>query len=331
MSWFGGIHRMSNQYLRQYTLYISGPKYKVYEGDTEAQTARQITDPLRIKFDITKTILRDPNLAEITIYNLSPNTEREIIQEGTQVVLSAGYLDNQSIIFKGQVFQALRGKENATDYFLKLICLDGDAYLNLAFVSGTILPNNTRQQMAQQILRDSSVDLDSVIVDDLPNTNFIDGSVPTNERAKVVFGDPGKYLDSMSRMGNSSFYIDNNEAKFFNPLSEKGKDDAHLISVDTGLVGLPQQIDYGIEFKCLLNPNMKLGDFIKIDNKIILQQQFNFGEIPYLLDADGIYRIIKIHYSGDSRGPDWYSSVNAITQGGVIPSMLIGQQGNLIL
>ena len=322
---------MSNQYLRKYTLYISGPKYKVYEGDTEAQTAREITDPLRIKFSITKTILRDPNLAEITLYNLSPDTEREIIQEGTQVVLSAGYVDNESIIFKGQVFQALRGKENSTDYFLKLICLDGDAYLNLAFVSGTITPNNTRQQIAQQILRDSSIELDSIIVDSLPNTNFIDGSTSTNERAKVVFGDPSRYLDSMSRMGNSSFYIDNNEAKFFDPLSNEGKTEAHLISVETGLVGLPQQVDYGIEFKCLLNPNIKLGDFIKIDNKIVLQQQFNFGEIPYLLDADGIYRIIKISYSGDSRGQEWYSSINAITQGGVIPSMLIGQQGNLIL
>ena len=101
--------------------------------------------------------------------------------------------------------------------------------------------------------------------------------------------------------------------------------------METGLIGLPQQVDYGIEFKCLLNPNIKLNDFIKIDNKIVLQQQFNFGDIPYLLDADGIYRIIKIHYSGDSQGQEWYSSINAITQGGVIPSMLIGQQGNLIL
>lgn len=321
---------MFNQFLRQYTLYISGPKYKVYGGDSSSVVAREIKDPIRIVFDITKTILRDPNLAEITLYNLSPDTEREIIQEGTQIVLVAGY-EQPGIIFKGQVFQALRGKENGVDYFLKLICLDGDAYMNLAFVSGTITPNSTRQQIAQQVLRDSTIQLDSVVVDNLPNTNFVDGSSPTNERAKVVFGDPSKYLDNISKMGNSSFYIDNNEGRFFNPISTGGKSDAHLLTVETGLIGVPQQVDYGVEAKCLLNPSIRLGDFIKIDNRSVLQQQLTIGQIPYLLDSDGIYRIIKIHYSGDSRGQDWYCDLTTITQGGVIPSMLVGQQGNLIL
>lgn len=322
---------MLKQFLRTYTLYISGPKYKEYEGSVGISIAREISDPIHIKFDITKTILRDANMAEIILYNLSPDTEREIIQEGTQVVLTAGYQNNQSIIFKGQVFQPLRGKENGTDYYLKLICIDGDAYLNLAFVSGTIQPNQTRQQIARQILRDSTVDLDSVVVDDLPNSNFVDGSIPTNERAKVVFGDPSKYLSNISTMGNSTFYIDNNEGRFFNPISVTGSSDAHLINVETGMIGQPQQIDYGIEVTCLLNPNIRLGDFIKIDNKTVILQQFSFGQIPYLLDSDGIYRVIKIHYSGDSRGQDWYSELTAITQGGVVPSMLVGSQGGLIV
>lgn len=321
---------MSNQFLRKYSLYISGPKYSIYGSSSSSVIAREITDPIRITFDIHKSILADPNMAEITLYNLSPSTEREIIQEGTQVVLVAGY-DQPAIIFKGQVFQPLRGKENGTDYYLKLVCIDGDAYLNLAFVSGTIQPNNTRQQIAQQVLRDSTIQLDSVDVADLPNFNAADNSYPTSERAKVVFGDPAKYLKNIAKMGNSTFYIDNNEGRFFDPISTTGRSDAHLINIDTGMVGQPQQVDYGVEVECLLNPNIRLGDFIKIDNKTVIQQQLDFGQIPYLLDPDGIYRVIKIDYVGDSRGTEWYSRITAITQGGVIPSMLIGQQGNLIL
>ena len=320
---------MSNQFLRQYSLYISGPKYSIYGGNSSI-IAREITDPIRITFDINKSILADPNMAEITLYNLSPSTEREIIQEGTQVVLVAGY-NQPAIIFKGQVFQPLRGKENGTDYYLKLICIDGDAYLNLAFVSGTIQPNNTRRQIAEQILRDSTIQLDSVDVMDLPNFNAADSSYPTNERAKVIFGDPAKYLKNIAKMGNSTFYIDNNEGRFFDPISITGRSNAHLINIETGMIGQPQQVDYGVEVNCLLNPNIRLGDFIKIDNKTVIQQQLDFGQIPYLLDPDGIYRVIKISYVGDSRGTDWYSRITAITQGGIIPSMLIGQQGNLIL
>lgn len=318
------------QFLRSYKLYITGPKYTVYEGSSNVE-ARLIEDPIHIQFDITKTILRDPNMAEITLWNLSPDTEREIIQEGTQVILEAGY-DEPGIIFKGQVFQPLRGKLNGTDYFLKLICLDGDAYLNLAFISGTLQSNQTRQQLAQQVLRDSTVDLDSVVMDNLTNTNFIDGSISTNERGKVVFGDPSKYLNNMAKMGNSTFYIDNNEARFFNPTVTNSEiNNAHLIDTTTGMIGVPQQVDYGVEVTTLLNPSIRLGDFIKIDNRSVLQQQFNFGQIPYLLDNDGTYRVIKIHYSGDSRGQDWYSRLTTITQGGVIPSMLIGSTGSMIL
>lgn len=318
------------QFLRSYKLYITGPKYKVYDGSSNVE-ARLIEDPIHIQFDITKTVLRDPNMAEITIWNLSPDTEREIIQEGTQIILEAGY-DELGIIFKGQVFQPLRGKLNGTDYFLKLICLDGDAYLNLAFISGTLQSNQTRQQLAQQVLRDSTISLDSAAIDDLTNTNFIDGSISTSERGKVVFGDPSKYLNSLAKMGNSTFYIDNNEAKFFNPTASSSEiKDAHLVDITTGMVGVPQQIDYGVEVNTLLDPSIRLGDFIKIDNRSVLQQQFSPGQIPYLLDSDGIYRVIKIHYSGDSRGQDWYSRLTTITQGGVIPSMLIGSTGSMIL
>lgn len=323
---------MTKNFLRDYTLFISGPKYKEYSGSNSSQISREITDPIHIKFNITKTILRDANMAEITLYNLNPNTEREIILEGTQVILMAGYKDNKGIIFKGQIFQPLRGKENGTDYYLKLVCLDGDAYLNLAFVSGTIEANSTRKQLAEQIVRAGTIELDSVDTSQLPEYNFVDGSIPSSERAKVVFGDPSKYLQDISRMGNSTFYIDNNQGKFFNPIAENSQiSQAHDINIDTGMIGRPQQIDYGVEIRCLLNPSIFLGDFVKIDNKTVITQQYNYQDIPYLLDEDGIYRVIKINYDGDSRGQNWYCNLMAITQGGVIPSMLIGQYGNLMV
>ncbi|WP_154826381.1 phage tail tip lysozyme [Clostridium butyricum] len=40
------------------------------------------------------------------------------------------------------------------------------------------------------------------------------------------------------------------------------------------------------------------------------------------LDKEGIYRIYKLEFSGDTRGNDWYVTVNAVSQaGGVLPSI----------
>lgn len=323
---------MSEQFIRHYGLYISGPKYKEYGGDS-TQLAREIKDPLRISFEIHKTITREPNRANIKIYNLSPDTEREIIQEGTQIVLSAGY-SQPGVIFKGQVFQPLRNKENGTDYILALNAMDGDAYLNLGFLSGTILSNKSRREIASQILRESNIKLDSAQLDELPETNFVDGSSPKNERAKVIFGEPGKYLSNLSHMGNASFYIDNNEARFFNPIKQIGKDEAHLITTETGMVGMPHQIPYGVRVKCLLNPQIRLGDFIKIDNKSVILQDVSMGDTNYrahLLNTDGVYRVIEIDYSGDYMGDNWFCEISAVTQAGIIPALMNGKFGFMMI
>jgi hypothetical protein len=317
------------QFLRDYTLYISGPKYGVY--GSSRTVARSIKPPLRITFNIYKSVLLEANTCEIVIYNLSPDTEREIIQQGSEVILETGYEGNTGVIFKGQVFQPIRGKENGTDYYLRLLCIDGDAYLNLTWDAETIGPNNTRRQLAEQIMRSSTNQLDSVDVSQLSNNNFIDGSAPTNERSKVVFGCPGKYLNDMAKMSNSTFYVENNTGKFFDPNSTEGMKDAFLINKDTGMIGQPHQIDNGVEVQCLLNPSIKLGDFIKIDNKSVIAKEYEYGSVPYLLDRDGVYRIIKMNAVGDSRGQDWYWNLTTITQAGNTPEMMVGQYGELMV
>ena len=317
------------QFIRNYTLYISGPKYGVY-GNNQT-VARTIKDPIRITFDLYKSVLLEANTCIITIYNLSPDTEREIIQQGSEIILEAGYQENTGIIFKGQLFQPIRGKENGTDYFLRLLCIDGDAYLNLTWDSETLSSNNTRRQLAEQVMRSSTNQLDSVDLSQLPNENFMDGSISMNERSKVVFGCPGKCLNNIAKMSNSTFYVDNNVGKFFNPNSTSGLQNAHLINKETGMINQPRQIDRGVEVRCLLSPEIQLGDFIKIDNKSVIVKEYEYGSIPYLLDRDGIYRIIKMHAVGDSRGQDWYWDLTTITQSGLTPEMMIGQYGELMI
>jgi hypothetical protein len=93
------------------------------------------------------------------------------------------------------------------------------------------------------------------------------------------------------------------------------------LNAQTGLVGMPHQTDEGINLKCLINPNLDLDSWVKLDNQSIIQNQLGFGVPQTLLDMDGLYRIIAIEATGDTRGQEWYFDITAINQLSSLPSM----------
>lgn len=335
-----------NNWLREYKLHIYVPENwqsfryldnKGYAIPTQKGEMKEITlvDPLRCTFSVRKTALRDSNLGIITIYNLSPDLESQIMVDGAEVVLEAGYEGNTSIIFAGSIIQPKRGKEDGTDYYLKLICLDGDSYLNLAFSSGVLEKNQNWRQLAQQTLRSSTFNLGDITVrdlEDIPVESTVDSSTPKIERPKVVFGRTSKIINQIARMGNSSSYVDNGELKFFVIDDEPNLADAWEINEETGMIGNPEQSSYQVTVRTLLNPRIRIGDYIHLNNQTVSVEEFtSIGSLPFELSSDGYYKVIEISYSGDNRGNNWYSTIKAITKDGKIPSMLSDKQGNLIV
>jgi hypothetical protein len=100
------------------------------------------------------------------------------------------------------------------------------------------------------------------------------------------------------------------------------------LSPSSGLIGVPDQLNYGVHGKCLLNPRVKLNSLIHIDNSLIRAQQAS-QTAQYTLDNDGIYRVIKVTYIGDTRGNDWYTEFETVSQAGKIPSMLSDPSGSM--
>lgn len=88
----------------------------------------------------------------------------------------------------------------------------------------------------------------------------------------------------------------------------------------------------GIEVRCLLNPKIKPGTRIKIDQASIQTQQLSTnysagGQNALIpgLDADGTYKVLKVTHHGDTRGTDWYSDLICLAMSGsTIPTSLSG-------
>ena len=248
---------------------------------------------LRCKFEIYKNMDEEPNYSVITIYNLAASSETSIIENGASVTVEAGYFNAAfGLIFNGEIIQWARGKENGTDKYMRLVCQDGDHLLTSAFVTTTLAKGATQQDVVSMCLSDE-------------NTGKLDlksGSLP---RAKTMFGLSRDYLHQAAVTSDAKFYVEDSVANIVSASFANAQLCADL-RPDTGLIGTPEQTDYGVSAKCLLNPCLKLNARVRIDSEYIVPQEAKKGTELSALPTDGVYRISRINYVGDTRGQAWY-------------------------
>jgi hypothetical protein len=103
--------------------------------------------------------------------------------------------------------------------------------------------------------------------------------------------------------------------------------DAIVINSSTGMVGVPEQTEEGITVTTLLNPQIRWGTLVQIDETAIARytqtSAFRGGAAispdafemyqkggwlpPY--NADGYYVVLQVRHFGDTRGTEWYSNL----------------------
>ena len=108
--------------------------------------------------------------------------------------------------------------------------------------------------------------------------------------------------------------------------------DTVTLSTDSGMIGVPMQTYQGIEARCLLNPRIKVGRAIQIENpaiSIIKRKNSIYGvtdpleAVPSLNKPDqkfGNYKVWYHVHRGDSRGNEWETSIVCTSVDGVQPT-----------
>lgn len=292
---FGG----NAQYIRECTLLV------VTRGGDTLDLSQ-----MRIKFSIKQSESMTPNTADIRIYNLSEDTARAIRNEFTRVILQAGYPGNIGVIFQGNIKQVILGRESATDTFIDLNCGDGDRAYNFAVVSTTLAAGSTpldQINAAVNPMSSKGVTLGS------------SGTLPATKlpRAKSMYGNAREYLRNVAQTTKQSWSIQNEKIAFI-PVQSYAKGAAVVLTSDTGMIGTPQQTNEGVNVKCLLNPLIRPGGRIQINNKSVQRLKLNLSDpkdpanVAPPLSSDGMYYVLITEFSGDTRGVDWYTSIIGI-------------------
>ncbi|SEI99078.1 hypothetical protein SAMN04244579_02724 [Azotobacter beijerinckii] len=303
------------QYLRQISLKVGND-----------QKALDLSD-LRIRFSIRRGDLKTPNSADIRIYNVSDATAQLIRKEFERIVLQAGYAGNFGVIFDGTIKQVRRGRESQTDTYLDITAADGDSAYNFAVMNTSLAAGSTPDDQLQAALKAMASRGISMGQGMTLSTNKL-------PRGKVMFGMVRDYLDVLGKTQDASWSFQDGQLTFI-PNTGYLPGEAVVVTSATGMIGLPEQTQNGITVRMLLNPSVKIGRRLQIDNASIQQLRYglSLGDQPanemaqttVKLDSDGFYRSIVVNHSGDSRGNEWYTDVICLSIDATIPLSLLNR------
>lgn len=262
---------------------------------------------LRITFKIKKSDAQTPNTAEIRVYNVAEETANRIRKEFQNISLQAGYESNYGLIFNGNIKQVRFGRENGTDTFIDIAAADGDEAYNFAVVNTTLAAGSKQSDQIGAAAR--SMAGRGVATGHIDPTG--DAKLP---RGKVMYGMARNYLRQSAEASNTSWSIQDGKLQFVS-LTGVLPNQAVLLTSKTGLVGQPEQTNDGIKARCLLNPMLRIGGKVQINEKDVAEAKLPDtskdaqANKPAAIEADGFYRLLVVEHSGDTRGNDWYSDL----------------------
>jgi hypothetical protein len=295
------------QWLRSCSLSISGG------GSTLT-----ISD-LRVRFTIKQTTVQSPNSAIIIITNLSQATAQTIKSSagtgqstGQTVTLTAGYQDNAGVLFKGDIQEARIGRENPTDTIVTIWASSGDTAYNYGVASKTFAAGATHQDHYDHLLQAFA------------KFGIQAGYVPPGVLSKIKFprsstlyGMARDHMRKLAAQVGCTWFITDDKVHMLQP-GQALPGGVTVINAATGMIGMPMQTPVGVIVRCLINPALRPGQQIQLNNASIQLSSFdqsnnaaNANSIANMAatSADGIYNILAINVEGDTRGNPWYQEL----------------------
>lgn len=315
---------MANKlFLRRWKISVylnSGDVLVVSNSDLEVQSGA-----LQVTFNINRPGYQAFYYGDIVIYNLNGSTEREIIKEGNRVVVEAGYIEGAyGKIFDGQVFQVFRERENVVDYKLTLHCLDGMGIFDNNMVSFTVYAGTDQRSQIASIAANATKPIPLGTVSQNIDTKVL-------PRGKTFFGQPKDYFRDIANYNNAQCFIHDGQVHMtkLSDGPQLAADEAIVFTPTTGLIGTPQVTQDGVQFTVLLDPRVKIVNpsmLVKLDMTLLRKQLLKIGQLPTLLDNDGLYQVVSVAHRGDTRGNEWYTDIVGCTTFGLAPFLVQNAQ-----
>lgn len=239
---------------------------------------------LRVKFEIEKTLEAVPNKAVISIYNLNADSRALTERKGLALILSVGYGTLLEDIFSGDIAQP-KSQLTGPDIITTFEVGDGEvAYqqsrVDITYTAGTSLKDailGVAKSFGQTIKDLASVGPEKIL------------------NGLVLSGPSRTHMDQLTAKGGLEWSIQDGAIQVLKKNSPTNEE-AVVLSPQSGLIGVPQKKDEGIELTSLLQTKIKPGRIIQVSSKFI----------------SGTFRCTRVTHKGDTHDKDWVSVVEAL-------------------
>jgi hypothetical protein len=295
---------------------------------TAAGDAVQFDQQFKVTFRVQRGDIQSPNSCDVRVYNLSDQTANTIsTREFTQIALQAGYPGNFGLIFRGVIKQARIGRADAKDNYVDITAADGDEAYCFSSMSLTLAKGSTPQDSLQAIFQDMAR-----AATNQPITMGYQPQLATNGRirGRTFYGMTRDELEDFAAANEVTWSIQDGQLTLI-PKRSYIPGTPVLIGPQTGLIGVPEQTQNGIEARVLLNPQVKIGQLVKLDSKVnLLRKGVDLGsflsnkniERSLKTNSDGLYYVLSANHWGDTRGQPWYTDLIMLAVDGQVPMNL---------
>lgn len=252
----------------------------------------QIRPLLRVVFKIEKSLAREPNTAEVAIYNLKEATRGLLSREGIETVVSAGYVGDAHVIFRGKLDYGVTTR-NGADWVSDFESTDGgkeirESRINVSFSSIGV---KGAMRAAAKAMGLNLGNLEKKI-----QQGNIASALSEIGNGLVLSGQAAPQFDKLASSFGFKWHVQDEELVLLEPKGVIDPNKAIVLSPDTGLVGSPQAGTKGtVEARSLMIPQLQPGRKVRIDSKLV----------------NGFFRIERSTFLGDTWGQDWYTDIEA--------------------
>lgn len=246
---------------------------------------------LRTQLKIKKTLKKEPNSCELTIFNLADQTRSGMQSRGSRVQVEAGYVGATALIFSGPSL-FIDHTHEGSNWVTKIQCADGERMYQQP-VQGSFKPGTLVKDVFKATVNNLK-DLD------------VAGAVQKAETALTgqftqgytQMGRAGTEIDNLLQGSGLTYSIQDGRLEILG-LNETTTEAVVLLSPATGLIGTPahgspvevKKTPQVLTVKSLMQPSLRPGGKCRVEWS----------------EGKGNFRVLTVEHSGDTFGGDFYT------------------------
>lgn len=253
-------------------------------------------EDIRITFNGEKSNSIYANKCEVDLYNINQDTVKQITDDNNVLILSCGYSENKGlqVLFSGDITRVIPIYE-PPDIITRIECFNGLKKLQQNRIALGYAPGVSVDTIVKQFVRAL----------ELPLAESYTPITETFSNGFNYIGEVRKGLTIVLKKVDKEWSIQDGAVQI---MDDDGvtKREIIVISPDSGLIGIPENLDEKAgrlsrvtrkrkkkyRITSLLRPELKINDRIQIVSNTV----------------EGLYKIRRHEYEGDNFGDEWTST-----------------------